>query len=108
MIPSLLNPLSITNDLSHQQDTIHAEKWCTEMCNFRMAALMFLTGHGIKTYAHSEIAHFPTQFIIRTWKALALWPRASQTMMHLIGKCAISTWTWVLAIFLVLPNALVT
>ena len=34
--------------LSHDQDTIHVEKECAEMCNFCMAALMFLTGHGIK------------------------------------------------------------
>ncbi len=31
------------------------------MCDLRMAALMFVTGHGIKarTHAHAEIAHFP-------------------------------------------------
>ena len=34
--------------LSHDQDTIHAKKGCEEMCNFYMAALMFLTGHGIE------------------------------------------------------------
>ncbi len=33
------------------------------MCNFCMAALMLLTGHGInaRTPAHVEITHFPTQ-----------------------------------------------
>ncbi len=65
------------------------------MCDFCMAALMFLTGQGIKarTHACGEITHFPTGCIIRTWKALGLWPCASQAlMMHLIGKCAISAW----------------
>ncbi len=60
--------------LSHDQDTIHAEKGCAEMRDFCMAALMFFTGHGIKarTHAPAEIVHFPTQCIIRTWKALSL------------------------------------
>ena len=30
--------------LSHDQDTIHAENGCAEMCDFCLAALMFLTG----------------------------------------------------------------
>ena len=34
--------------LSYGQDPIHAEKWCVEMCDFCMAALMFHTGHEIK------------------------------------------------------------
>ena len=39
-----------------------------------------------------------TRCIIRTWKALSLWPRAFQTLiLHLVGKCTISTWAWVLA-----------
>ncbi len=48
--------------LSHDQDTIHAEKGCGEMCDICMAALMFLTGQGIKarTHAYAEIDHFPT------------------------------------------------
>ena len=73
------------------QDTILAEKGCLEMLDFRMAALMFLTGHGIKarTHTHAEIAHFPTRCIIRTRKAPNLRRLASPTlMMHLIGKCA--------------------
>ena len=63
--------------------TIHAEKGCAEMCDFSMAALMFLAGHGIKakTHAHVEIAHFPTWCIIGTWKALGLWPHTSQALM---------------------------
>ena len=42
-----------------------------ELCNFHMAALMFLTGHGTKarTHACAEIAQFPTMCIIRTWEA---------------------------------------
>ena len=58
--------------LSHDQGKILAEKRCMEMHDFRMAALMFLTGHGIKTKTHTyvEVAHFTTQCIIRTWKAL--------------------------------------
>ena len=87
--------------LSHDQDTIRAEKGCAEMHNFCVAALMFLAGHGIKarTHAHTEIAHFPTQYIIRTWREISLQPCASQALMvHLIGKCAISTWAWVPAI----------
>ena len=81
-------------------DTIHAEKGCMEMRDFHMAGLMFLTGHEIKarTHAHVEITHFLTQCIIRTWKALGLQPHNSQAgMMHLIGKCVISIWAWVLA-----------
>ena len=70
--------------LSHDQDTIHAETVCAEMCDFCMAALMFLTGHGIKarTHACAEIAHLPTGCIIGTW-------RANQIK---------STWAWVFAI----------
>ena len=66
--------------LSHDRDTIHAEKGCAEMCKFRMAALLFLTGHGMRarTDAHAEIA----------------------LKMHLIGKCAISAWAWVHSIIL--------
>ena len=89
--------------LSHGLDTIHVEKGCAEMHNFCMAAVMFLTGHGIKarTHAHVTIAHFPAQCIIGTWDALGLKPCASQAlMMPLIGKCAISAWAWVLAILL--------
>ena len=67
------------------------------MSNFHMAALMFLTGHGIKarTRVCAENAHFLTQCIMRMWKALS--PRASQTlMMHLVVNCAISTQAWIL------------
>ena len=87
--------------LSHDQDTVHAEKVCAEICDFCMAALMFLTDHGTKarTHAHVEITYSPTLSIIRMWKALCLWPCASQVLwMLLIGKCTISAWTWVLAI----------
>ncbi len=90
------------NTLSHDRDTIHAEKRCAEMHDFHMAILMFLTGHGIKarTHAHAEIAHVPTRCIIRTWKALGLWLHAHQApMMHLNGKFAISAWAWVLDIY---------
>ena len=86
---------------SHDQDTIHAEKGRVEMYNFRMAALMFLTGHGIKARTHAivEITHFPTQCIIRIQEALSLWHRASQALMvHFIGKCAISAQASVLPI----------
>ena len=65
------------------------------MYNFCMAALIFLTSHGIKTriHAYAEIAHLPTWCITITWKALSLQLRACQAlMMHLIGKCAISAW----------------
>ncbi len=52
------------------------------MHNFGMAALMFLTVHGIKArdYGLVEITPFPTWCIIRPWKALGLWPRASQAL----------------------------
>ena len=66
-----------------------------------MAALMFLAGRGIKarSHAHAESTHFPTQCIIKTWKALSLWLHASQALkMHHVGKCVIPTWAWVLAI----------
>ena len=57
--------------LSHDLDTIHAEKECVEICDFHTAALMFLTGHGIKGRAHAcvETTHFPTRYIIRTREA---------------------------------------
>ena len=82
---------------------LHADNGCVEMCDFCMAALMFLRGHAIKARIHActEIAYFLTQRIIRTWRALSLWPCAFQALkMHLIGKCAISTHAWVLAIIL--------
>ena len=52
----------ITRFLLHDQATIHAENGCVEMCDFPMAALMFLTGHWMRarTLACAEIAHFPT------------------------------------------------
>ena len=77
------------------------QKRCTEMCDFCMTALMFLTGHEIKarTHAHVESAHFQMRCLIRTWKAFGLWLHASQALMrHLVGKCVISAWVWVLAI----------
>ena len=41
--------------------------------------------------------HFPTQWTIRTWKALGLWPHAFYAlMMHLISICVISAWAWLL------------
>ena len=69
--------------LSHDQDTIHAEKGCVEMRDSHMAALMYLTGHGIKarTHAHVEIAHFPTQCIIRAWESQGRGQSASQVLM---------------------------
>ena len=96
--------------LFYDYDTIHAEKEWAEMYDFHMAALLVLTGHGIKarTHACAKITHFPPQCkedwielnCTRTWKALGLWPHASQAlMMHLVGKCVISTWTWILAIW---------
>ena len=91
--------------LSHDQDTIHAEKGHAEMHDIHMEALMFLAGHGIRarTHAHVRITHFPTCCAIRTWKALTLWPRASQAlMMHVLGKYAISSSAWVLDISSVL------
>ena len=87
--------------MTHDQDKIHAEMDWAETCNFRMAALMFLTGHVRKagTHTHAEVAYFPTQCIISTWKAFGFWPHAFQAlMMHLLGKCAIFTFAWVLAI----------
>ena len=71
------------------------------MCDFRMAALMFLTGHEIEARNHAcvEIAHFLTWCIIKTWKVLDLRPRAFQAlMMYLFGKCAISARAWVFVI----------
>ena len=70
------------------------------MCDFCMATLMILTGHGIeaRTHAHAENAHFQTRCI-----SLCLWPRASQAlMMHLIGKCVISPQARALAMFYIL------
>ena len=69
----------VSTILSHDQDTIHEEKGCVEMRDFHMAALMSLTGHRIKarTHARAEIALCASQTL----------------MMHLVGKCAISTWT---------------
>ena len=39
--------------LSHDQETIQEEKGCVEMHDFRMATLMFVTGHGIKARAQT-------------------------------------------------------
>ena len=51
-----------------------------------------------RTHVGAEIAHFRTRCIIRVWEAQGRRPRAFQIlMMHLVGKCMISTWTWVLA-----------
>ena len=86
---------------SYDQGTIHAGKGCAEMRNFHIDALMVLKGDGInvRTHAHAEIAHIPTQYIIKSWKALGLCPCASQAqMMHLVGKSVISAQPWVLAI----------
>ena len=38
---------------SHDQDIIHTDKGCVEMCDFCMAALVFLIGHGIKARTHA-------------------------------------------------------
>ena len=84
--------------LSNDHSKIHAEKGCVEMYAFHMASLIVLTGHGIKarTHAHAEITHIPTQCIIRTWKALGLWPHDSQpVMMHLVAECVISAFAWI-------------
>ena len=91
---------------SHNQDTIHAEKWCVEIHNFCMADLLFFTGHGVKarTHVHEEIIHFPAQCIIRTWNALDPRPCASQALtMRVHGKCVISAWSWLLALMLLCP-----
>ena len=51
-----------------------------------------------KTHVHAEIAYFPVTCIIRAWKARRCRPRDIQVqMMHLVQKCVISTWAWVLA-----------
>ena len=44
----------LSNLLSHNQDTVHAENRCVEMCNFCMVDLLFLTGHGIKAGTHAN------------------------------------------------------
>ena len=56
--------------LSHDQDTIHAEKECAEMCDFCMAAMVFLTRHGIKA---------------RTMP-MSEWAWALATMYDLLGR----------------------
>ena len=55
--------------------------------------------HNIpRTYAHAEIAYFPLRCMIRAWKSKGRRLSAFQVLMvHLIGKCAISAWAWVLA-----------
>ncbi len=63
--------------------------------------LMFLTGNGIKTRTHACKEHctFPNQVNHQNLGALGLRSCASHAlMMHLVGKCAISAWAWVLAI----------
>ena len=66
------------------------------MHDFSMAALMFNTGHGIKAwaYAHVEITHFPNELQDQDLGSTAgCGPHAFQAlMMHLVGKCVISTW----------------
>ena len=54
-----------------------------------------------RTHEHAEITHCQNQFIISIWKALGLQHCASHALiMNVFGKCAISTWAWVLAILL--------
>ena len=45
----------VTMALSHDYDTIHAEKACAHMCDFCMTDFMFRTDHGInaRTEAHA-------------------------------------------------------
>ena len=53
-----------------------------------------------RTHAHAEITYFPTRCIIGSWKAISLQPHASQgLMMHLVRKCAIAAWAWVLVYY---------
>ena len=82
--------------LSHDQNTIHAERGCVEMCNFCLAGLIFLMigilGHEVKarTHTYAEIMHFPMRCIISAWEA---WGRRLSVfevmMMHQAGKCVI-------------------
>ena len=61
------------------------------MCDFCMAALMLLTGHGIKarTHTHTEIARFPMWCINRAWEARGCRLGAFQVlMMHRVGMCS--------------------
>ncbi len=72
------------------------------MTKTHMAASMFLSGHGIKakTHDHADITYFPIGCISTAWEAQGHRPSAFQALvMHLVGKCAISAWAWVLAIW---------
>ena len=83
--------------LSDDQNTIHAEKGYAEKHNFHMAAFMVFTGHGVKarTHAHAEIAHLPRRCTAGAWEAQVHRLSAFQVLMvHLVGKCAISTWAF--------------
>ena len=51
IIPFAVIPM----ELSYDHDTMYAEKGCAEMHDFCMAALMFLTGHGIKAKTHAHV-----------------------------------------------------
>ncbi len=53
-----------------------------------------------RTHARVELAHFPARCIIRAWEAWGHRPCSFQVLtMHQVGKCAISTWAWVLGFY---------
>ena len=55
-----------------------------------------------KTHVYVEITHFQTWCIIRTGKALNMWPHAFHApMMHLIARCVIQVWV----LFILLQEA---
>ena len=45
------------HQISHDQDTLHAETGCAEMHVFHMAALIFLTCYGISHMTHRNEGH---------------------------------------------------
>ncbi len=70
-VSSLSHTRVLVNLLSHEEDTILAEKRCAKMNDFCMAALVFLIGDVKKarTNAHAEITHFPMRCVIKAWEA---------------------------------------
>ena len=60
--------------------------------------MMSLYLYIARTHAHAEITHFPVRCTIRAWETRGCRQSAFQALtVHRVGKCAISTWAWVLA-----------
>ena len=95
----LFNWGSYSSFLSHDQDAIHTEKGCVEMM---ISPWCFVQVMGKKQEPMPmQKSHIFQLGAPLKWKPLGLLPHAFQALvMHLVGKCVISAWAWVLPIVL--------